>query len=431
MRHRKLTPAKPTVVIAIAIGVYFMASFCIFLAPKKPAVSDLPPSLKPAEQPQSQQDDPPLVGFALNLHYTDQFYRYLAAVDDIADLGCNSIIIVTPIWQENGQSTEVSLIHEPGRSPGIEQIRQLLEHAENRGLHTTLMPIVLMTNPQGKEWRGRIQPENWHNWWVSYRSAINQFAQLAQQTNVDIFCVGSELLTTEHQADRWRSLITEVRHRYTGRITYSTNWDHYQKTRFWQYVDVIGINGYWDITGGGESASDDEAGLTRNWKTIRSELHEFAKANDQPILLTEIGYPSLSWGLKNPWNYVAEPTELSRPDVQAAGYRAFINAWSPVIEKKLNITLADSEQPPSQEQAPSDDAAEASTGSQANEGKPTAESSVGDGKWFAGVYFYLWDPYHRGELHDTGYGVRGKPAHRLVVQWLAAMHEALREKQEK
>lgn len=451
-------PYRPTrkyaAAVALAgVGVYAIALICLLLAPNTKTRATAGTAVALPALPQHanlQASNEPLVGFALNLHYTSQFYRYLAAVDEIADLGCNSIIVITPVWQENGESNKIQIINEPGRGPSTEQISQLLDHAKSRGLKTTLMPIVLMTDPGEKQWRGRISPTSWHEWWVSYREVINRFAQIAQQSNVDVFCVGSELLTTESQASRWRSLIYDVRHRFTGSITYSTNWDHYEKTRFWADVDIIGVNGYWDITSKGDIATENAQGLRENWVTIRNNVYEFAKSHDRPLLFTEIGYPSLPWALSSPWNYVADSSVPAAPQVQAAGYLAFVQAMSPVLEAKLDIALPSrfkgsreaDDSPGSQsvadnqtttDQLDADDNANPDQATAPTLKLDSAKSEAvvghastrGRAEWFTGVYFYSWDPYNRGNGHDRGYGVRGKPAQNIVGDWLAEMHKQL------
>ena len=43
---------------------------------------------------------------------------------------------------------------------------------------------------------------------------------------------------------------------------------------------------------------------------------------------------------------------------------------------------------------------------------------------FTGLCFYEWDVYASGGPDDTGYGVRGKPAHELLKEWFARVEAA-------
>ena len=327
-----------------------------------------------------------LAGFALNVHHSDNHQTFLDAIDELAGLGFNSLEVTTPCFQTNGASDDIRVVVGPGRSPSRAHLRHVLRHARHRGLTTLLMPIVLFTQPRGNEWRGKIQPEDWSGWWESYRCMIDDFLDIAVETDVEIFCVGSELLSTERQSDRWRKLIAHVRQRFKGRLLYSTNWDHYQVPLFWDDLDMIGINGYWDLTAGSGTDEPSPEHLSQRWRKVRADVLAFAGWRDRPILFTEIGYPSLPWALKDPWNYVPGTDQIQADAVsQARGYAAFLSAWDGLLHPPQSV--------------------------------PTAQGPMGDRR-LEGVFFYEWDVYHKGGPRDTGYGVRGKPALDVLKTWL-------------
>lgn len=376
--------------ITLALAVYLaslIGAACAPLPPRSGAHADAPP-VKPASQPDASGaqgiDVPtnrtarhipePVVGFAIDLHHTNKLDLYLAAIDRMVDLGCNSIEVLTPAFQDNGASTDIGIDIQPGRSPSRQQLVEVLTYAKRRGLTTKLMPVVLLANPRGNEWRGKIQPERWDPWWRSYRKNLDYFLGVANETGVDIFSVGSELLSTEKQSDYWEPLIDHVRSRFTGRVTYSTNWDHYQVPTFWRKLDYIGINGYWNLTTLASDGKPTDTQLIERWTQIRTQVLAFGEATNRPVLLTEIGYPSVPWAIKDPWNYV---TSGATPDVNAQrrGYQAFLGAW--------NDLLTDMPQPDR----------------------------------LAGVFFFKWDPYYSGGPDDTGYGIVGKPTHVMLQQW--------------
>lgn len=352
-----------------------------------PAIT--PPRIDTVQSLEHQQ----VVGFSLNVHYTDQLPKYHRAIDMIADLGCNSLQILTPAFQDDGAATHISITNQPGRCPTSQQLLALLKHAHERNLKTLLMPTILFSKPRGNEWRGKISPDDWDAWWQSYNTTMRHFAYLAQQAKVDVLCVGSELLSTERQTQRWTQCIEEIRKVYHGQLLYATNWDHYHVPEYWDQLDYIGISGYWNLTSDtaglhprllpaeDESPKQDDAGdgpmFAKRWQTIQKSLADFARQAKRPILITELGYPSLPWGLKDPWNYVNDGKTPATADVQATGYQSFCDNW----EKLL---------------APGD-----------------AIPANG----FAGVLFYTWDPYNGG-LTDPGYGVWGKPAQQIVKKWL-------------
>ncbi len=203
---------------------------------------------------------------------------------------------------------------------------------------------------------------------------------------VDTFCVGSELLSTEKQVDRWRELIAYARRRFSGRLIYSTNWDHYHVPTLWRDLDMIGISAYWDLTTLTDSDQPDLEAATQRWRQIREKIIAFARDQNRPVLFTEVGYPSLPWALKDPWNYVNSEQATADPYAQAKGYQAFLEAWSDLLVAGSPARRIESKQPH---------------------------------PGLAGVFFYAWDPYHQGGPDDTGYGIRGKPALDQLRRFLA------------
>ena len=384
----------PTRIGLCAIGLYLLAIFGALIAPQ-PSNHNIKPQVPERLIAQEQSlEHRQVVGFSLNVHYTDHLPKHLRAIDMVAEMGCNSLQILTPAFQQDGASTHISITNKPGRCPSTQQLLTLLHHARQRHLKTLLMPTILFAKPRGNEWRGKISPDDWDTWWASYSITMRHFANLAQRANVDVLCVGSELLSTERQTDRWIKLIAEIRKVYHGQLVYATNWDHYHVPTFWEHVDYVGISGYWDITKGSASpplqnsdaptlkqstlASENQPAYALRWQSIQKSLADFARQAKRPILITELGYPCLPWGLKDPWNYVTDGTVKVAVDVQAMGYQSFLGNWSHLLRPDNPIPA----------------------------------------NGFAGVVFYSWDPYNAG-LTDPGYGVWGKPAEIIIRRWLA------------
>lgn len=354
--------------LLLALSFYGLALAGMAIAPRQ-AAGETARSTAPAAAPL-------MIGFALNFHHTEQVDLYLRAIDQVAQMGFNTIEILTPTFQTDGAAEHIHVIVAPGRSPRREDLVRVLRYAHQRGLTTVLMPLVLFENPRGNEWRGKIQPERWDAWWASYRKNMDYFLDIANEADVSVFSVGSELLSTEKQTDRWESFIKYGRKRFKGRLSYSTNWDHYQTPAFWNRLDMIGISCYWDMTKLAKNDPPEPEALAERWKQIRQQVLDFAAAQGKPAFLTEIGYPSLPWGLKDPWNYVNTKDALSTPQVQEQGYKAFLKAWEDLLIRKPD---------PAQ---------------------------------FTGVCFYEWDVYQSGGPNDTGYGIRGKPTYDLLKNWL-------------
>ena len=56
------------------------------------------------------------------------------------------------------------LTHELDRTPTDEEWLELFDRAHERNLRIVLMPKILLSDPRGNEWRGKIQPTSWDAW---------------------------------------------------------------------------------------------------------------------------------------------------------------------------------------------------------------------------------------------------------------------------
>lgn len=309
---------------------------------------------------------PPILGLAINAHHISDLQLYLDSVDQIAKLGANSLIVVTPMFQVLVDSNEIRYL--PKKCASDEQLIAILQHAKKRNLHTTLLPIVLIEEPGDKDWRGVIEPSDWDAWWKSYDNFLDRFIKIAVAADVDLLSIGSELNTTEKQIGRWTRIAKYVRQRFGGKITYSANWDRYDKAQLWPLVDVMSVSSYFELSRDDENAPLEK--LREAWIKERDLLLQVANQFDRPIMLSEVGYPSLSSAAAFPWNYVAEDGEQADHSAQARCYAAFFAAWTEVVSDPHNNAI--------------------------------------------GFHCYHWDPYHSGDSSDTGYGIKGKPALKII-----------------
>jgi hypothetical protein len=261
--------------------------------------------------------------------------------------------------------------------PTDEQLIALLRRGKEHNLTTILMPIVLIEKPSGKEWRGVIQPNDWNRWWASYNRMLDRFVAIARTADVDVLSIGSELNSTEAQIDHWRAIAQRVREQFDGLITYSSNWDRYDKVELWPLVDVISVSSYFELERENPGAPLDE--LVAAWAEPRSRLTAVANRWRRPLLISEIGYPSLPWANAHPWNYVAGDTDEPDHALQARCWRAFFEAWTDsFLDQKCPII---------------------------------------------GFCGYRWDPYRSGGDDDTGYGIVGKPSLDVIRTGFARIHE--------
>ncbi|NJK88886.1 MAG: hypothetical protein HC923_05420 [Myxococcales bacterium] len=299
-------------------------------------------------------------GIALGLFSSDPGFSYEPMVREVAEHGATHLELAWVWWQKDKHAAEIA--PRRGFSPTANQVVEAIRAAKQAGLHVTTFPIVRLTNGGASDWRGKIAPHDEDAWWTSYSEFILETALLAKHAGADRLSVGSELISRESQRERWLRLIERVRLRAGGlEILYSANWDHFRPVTFWDAVDVIGITGYFELTKDFDAPED---ALVAGWAGPKREVQDWIASMGRPVVITEIGYPSLDGAAAWPWDETRDaPIDV---DEQARAYSAFVRAWA---------------------------------------GTPGID----------GVYFWNW--FGNGGVRDGNYTPRGKPAADVLKDW--------------
>lgn len=167
--------------------------------------------------------------------------------------------------------------------------------------------IEIMLKPQiwirRGEFTGNLKMKSEEDWKLlegSYREFILDFARLAEDSNVSIFCIGTELEQfINHRPTYWFKLISEIKTIYKGKLTYAANWDEYKKVPFWEELDYIGIDGYFPVS---ETKTPTIEEAKKGWLPWKVEMKNLSESVNKKILFTEFGYRSMDFSGKEPWN---------------------------------------------------------------------------------------------------------------------------------
>ena len=205
-------------------------------------------------------------------------------------------------------------------------------------------------------WRGQIKAPSDHAWEIlerEYRTYILQLAQVAQDHQVELFSIGTELQKfVKHRPQFWDSLIQEVRAVYHGDLTYSPNWDEYKATPFWSDLDYIGVDAYFSLS---KKKTPKVKQLKKKWNGIKRELSELHKTYERSIILTEYGYRNIAYAGHHPWEHINQrdtaPDDLGQQHLFIALYESlwqepwiaggFLWQWfsSPVEKGNTDFTV--------------------------------------------------------------------------------------------
>jgi hypothetical protein len=264
----------------------------------------------------------PYCGMAIQLQRVDWTDQYEHLIDQVADDGADTVSLVVDARQENFQSNFMYV--DVRKAMTDAQLAQIIGHAKAKHMRVILMPIVLIDDPaDDAHWRGTLQPKDWDVWFDNYRDLLCHYATLAQGTGVDLLVVGSELNSSEEHVDEWVKTIQAVRDIYKGQLTYSSNWDHYTKVKFWKYLDLVGMNSYWTL---GEDHTVSVAEINKNWEKIQHDMFKFLGEVHKPVILLEAGWCSLANAAKDPWDYTQTQLDADN-DLQKRLYEGFFESW--------------------------------------------------------------------------------------------------------
>lgn len=258
-----------------------------------------------------------------------------------------------------GSNTHWSLTDE-----GLLHIGRLARQA---GIRVVLLP-TLADFVDGR-WRGEIEMDDeraWETWFASYEAFVLHYAALAARMDADGFSVGTELRSTVHRADWWRQLVTQVRHQFSGWLTYAANWDDFDQVPWWSSLDLVGVQAYFEL-GTPPAGADPVSHLVDAWAPTRDRLASLSSQLDRRVLFTEIGYKSHTGATTRPWQW--ELSGPPDPTLQRAAYEAAFRVfWY----------------------------------------EP----------WFAGFYWWKWKLHAtQDEEHDRDFSPQGKPAEEVIRRY--------------
>lgn len=204
--------------------------------------------------------------------------------------------------------------------------KQYIKTLQNAKIKIMLKPQIWVRHG---EFTGYIKMTNETDWTIlehSYSKFILEFAQLAQEMHVEVFCIGTEL--EQFIANRpayWNVLIQKIKTIYNGKLTYAANWDEFKTTPFWNQLDFIGVDAYFPVSN--EKTPTVNACLL-GWKTHKETLKLFSEKYNKAILFTEFGYRSVDYSAKEPWKSDRSMTQVNLKAQTNATKALFDTFWN-------------------------------------------------------------------------------------------------------
>ncbi len=204
-------------------------------------------------------------------------------------------------------------------------INKMIEIAHEGNYDIMLKPHVWKRHGEFTGDHSHDNIEDWQAFEKSFEKYVLHFAEIAENTGIAIFCIGTEWENFVVERPLfWKELIQKVRQKYSGKLTYAANWDEYQKIPFWEDLDFIGVDAYFPLV---NDKTPSVKSLESALIPFESQLKIFSDSLQKQILFTEYGYRSKNNSTFKPWESGREG-EVNL-QAQSNAYQAFYNTfWS-------------------------------------------------------------------------------------------------------
>ena len=348
-----------------------------------------------------------LRGFNYTSYYNGA-YENADSLSDLAATGANTVALNIEYGIDVSNSTVYT---DASFTDSLTALGDTIREATADGLSVMVRPLIDFLQPaligsySVGDWRSYYNPTDASAFFASYKTMIVDEATVAQANGATSLCIGTELdqLTGPAYLSQWTDIISAVRSVFTGKLTYSADWndavspwqgqhglpagtgDLTTQVSFWNQLDYVGIDVYAPLS---DAANPTLTDLVNGWtqtptdagtlavtgnQSLISYFESVAAATDKPLLFTELGYESASDAASQP---SGSSTKVFDPSLQASLYQAFFNAWSTSGDTSL-----------------------------------------------AGVYFWNWDPNAAevGPTNGANFSPQGLPAQTVTTTEFAAL----------
>ena len=258
------------------------------------------PTRKPIEDRAIADPYAVVRGMTISCHGAGQSWGTDAMVETMAELKAMGLNWVTihPYAGIRGDGT-VGGSRLRGLYADPTWLTRPIQEAHRLGLKIMIKPhIAYWGSPFS--WRGAITfttDEQWRRFFDTYEQWITMVASLSAEA--DAFVVGTELDQTIQYEAQWRRIIAAVREQTVAPLTYSANWDQFERIMFWDALDVIGIQSYFPLVDHERLPEPGE--LAAAWARLLDHQDAISGAHNRKIVLAELGYNRTSTAAVRPW----------------------------------------------------------------------------------------------------------------------------------
>ncbi|WP_299396531.1 glycoside hydrolase TIM-barrel-like domain-containing protein [uncultured Gelidibacter sp.] len=204
-------------------------------------------------------------------------------------------------------------------------VKQYIQTLQSKHIKIMMKPQIWVHRGEFTGFIKMEHEDDWKTLETSYSDFILTYAKVAEETKVDIFCIGTELESfIDERPDYWRQLIVDIKKVYKGKLTYAANWNEYDRTPFWADLDYIGVDAYFPLS---DKQTPTLEECRAGWAPHKKQLKAFYKRYQKPILFTEYGYRSVDYAAKAPWKADRDMTSVNMEAQANAMQALFDENW--------------------------------------------------------------------------------------------------------
>ena len=233
------------------------------------------------------------------------------SIKAMAAMGGNWACLAFAVTQERFSSTRFGFDYRWCNTD--REIERGISQLKENGLKVCLKPIL---NCEDGTWRANITfPERefpvydrsgmlvsyWNEWFSCYNAFICHYAEIAEYTGCEMFCIGCEMIGTEHKETEWRDLIARVLEIYHGPLVYNANHGKEENVKWFDALDYIGTSAYYPVAREGGVSSDE---MLKAWEYHKNGLKRISEKFGKKIIFMEIGCRNASGCAVMPWDFV-------------------------------------------------------------------------------------------------------------------------------
>lgn len=263
-----------------------------------------------------------------------QTTQAISSQKQLFETGINYMCFAFPVRQEQEQSTEIYFNYKETLTQ--RDIKSVVRHAHERKIKVCLKPMLTTNHglwkPTGFKENDVDFEEKWKMWFASYTEFILYYAQLAQDIECEMLCVGNETLGGMECKEEWSTLIDKIHSVFRGTLVFHINEVEEklvskEKFEWLTKLDYVGTKATFPRA---KSAGITLESMIFEWRKLARKLKMFYQIYGRPILFMESGCESnerFCMSLDEKRTIEEKERPLPNQEVQANYYDSVLSAF--------------------------------------------------------------------------------------------------------